>query len=54
MLTCGCCGASLTRHKNRVGNVYWICARHRKRADACGLPSLREEDFIEDFKKLML
>ena len=53
MLTCGCCGASLTRHKNRVGNVYWICARHRKRADACGLPSLREEDFIEDFKKLM-
>lgn len=53
MLTCGCCGASLTRHKNRVGNVYWICARHRKRADACDLPSLREEDFIEDFKKLM-
>lgn len=53
MLTCGCCGASLTRHKNRIGNVYWVCARHRKKADACGLPSLREEDFIEDFKKLM-
>ena len=53
MLTCGCCGASLTRHKNRVGSVYWVCARHRKKADACGLPSLREEDFIEDFKKLM-
>ena len=53
MLTCGCCGASLTRHKNRVGSVYWVCARHRKKADACGLPSLREEDFIEDFKKMM-
>ena len=53
MLTCGCCGASLTRHKNRVGSVYWVCARHRKKADACSLPSLREEDFIEDFKKMM-
>ena len=53
MLTCGCCGANLTKSKNRVGNVFWICSRHRKKASSCSLPSIREDDFIEDFKRLM-
>ena len=53
MLTCGCCRANLTKSKNRVGNVFWICSRHRKKASSCSLPSIREDDFIEDFKRLM-
>ena len=53
MLTCGCCGSNIIRNKNRVGNVYWICRKRRKDASACNLPSIRTEDFIQDFQTMM-
>ena len=53
MLRCGCCGANLIRGKNRVGNVYWICSRHRRKASACRLPSIRQDLFISDFRIML-
>ena len=54
MLRCGCCGANLTKNKNRAGNVYWICSRHRKKASACGLPGIPEDQFISAFSQMIM
>ena len=53
MLTCGCCGAKLIRNVNRVGNVYWVCSRRRKKASSCSMPSISEEAFRADFITLL-
>ena len=53
MMTCGCCGTKLTRNVNRVGNVYWVCSRRRKKAKNCEIPSISEEAFQSDFMSLL-
>ena len=53
MLTCGCCGTKLTRNVNRVGNVYWVCSKRRKKAKDCEIPSISEEAFQSDFMSLL-
>jgi hypothetical protein len=53
VLTCGCCGASLTRQKNKCGNVYWICSAHRQKADRCPLPPIPEKAVQDAFVSLM-
>ena len=54
VLTCGCCGASLNRQKNRCGNVYWICAEHRQKADRCPLPPIAEKTIQDAFIAAMM
>lgn len=38
---------------NKVGNVYWVCRKHRKKASDCDLASISEEEFKKDFGLLM-
>ena len=53
VLACGCCGASLTRQKNKCGNVYWICSAHRQKADRCPLPPISEKTIQDAFNAAM-
>lgn len=53
VLTCGCCGSALTRQKVKSGNVFWICAQHRQKADLCPMPPIPEKAVQDAFESLM-
>ena len=52
-LICAECGSPLIRRKNRVGNIYWICRKHKQEASSCPLQSIPERLVEKAFIEVM-